>query len=89
MQTTTKMNVSLAIGHTPNYATVHLGEYALHFSYKALIGFYAPGWGLFVRQNDWSTTTGKHLNSLQLDKSKRLATPEFEAAVAKYLPFSV
>ena len=85
--TTTKTSVRLNIGHTPNYATVNIGEYALHFSYHTLIGFYAPESGLVVRQNDWSTTTGKHLNSLNPNKSERLTAEAFEEAVNKYLPF--
>ena len=35
--------------------------------------------GFFVRQNDWSTTTGKHLNWINTDKKERLTSEQFKA----------
>lgn len=32
------------------------------FSYDTLIAFFSPKTGLVVHTNDWSRTTGKHLN---------------------------
>lgn len=58
------MSVSLSIGHTPNYATVEVGDLTLYFSYRTVIAFHTPDTGTVVRVNDWSTTTGKHLNSI-------------------------
>ena len=54
------------------------------FSYRTLIAFTSEG-RRFVRQNDWSsTTTGKHLNSIDGgDKKARLPSSEFEAAYAR------
>ena len=54
------------------------------FSYKTLIAFYAPDksrlWSTFVRQNDWSTTTGKHLNWIDNgNKKERLTSEQFNA----------
>jgi hypothetical protein len=76
------MSVSLNIGHTPNYATVEIGSLTLHFSYRTVIAFDA-GDGLVVRQNDWATTTGKHLNAIDGGsadaKARRIPGREFEA----------
>lgn len=64
----------------PNYSVVYLGDKTLYFSYQTLIAFRAPGYGLVVRQNDWSATTGKHLNYIDGgDKSKRLTGELFTA----------
>ena len=53
------------------------------FSYKTLIAFYAPDksglWETYVRQNDWSTTTGKHLNWIDGgNKKERLTSEQFQ-----------
>jgi hypothetical protein len=49
-----------------------------YFSYKTLIAFKHSSCGLVIRQNDWSTTTGTHLNDIARDKSKRVSGVEFE-----------
>lgn len=36
----------------------------LYYSYKTIIAFRTSQTGLIVRQNEWSTTTGKFLNQL-------------------------
>ena len=50
------------------------------FSYKTLIAFYAPDksglWSTYVIQNQWSTTTGKHLNWIDNGNKKERLTPE-------------
>lgn len=33
-----------------------------YYSYSTLVAFLTPESGLIVHKNDWSTTTGKHLN---------------------------
>lgn len=43
----------------------------LYFSYETIIGFVFDGERV-VSQNDWSVTTGKYLNELEPDKSKRI-----------------
>ncbi len=48
------------------------------FSYQTCVAFSSPKTGLVVRKNDWSTTTGKLLNELEPDKSKRIDGEEFE-----------
>ena len=47
------------------------------FSYKTLMAFDING-TFVIRQNDWATTTGKHLNWIDDDKSKRVDGEEFE-----------
>lgn len=45
-----------------NFNSVEVGSVTVWFSYKTAIAFSAPGLGTIVRQNEWSTTTDKHLN---------------------------
>lgn len=54
------------------------------FSYQTLIAFQKCGGPLIVRQNDWSVTTGKHLNKIDGgNKKTRLPAQAFEAAYAR------
>lgn len=54
------------------------------FSYKTLVAFQRIGGRKYVRQNDWSTTTGKHLNAIDGgNKKERLTEAEFYAAYAR------
>lgn len=58
----------------------------LYFSYRTCIGFRLIGTGKLIEgfhQNDWSTTTGKFLNELEQDKSKRMPAKDFEVALEK------
>ena len=57
---------------------VDLGEIELWYSYDTVIAYRDLQDGLTIRQNDWSTTTGKHLNWIDPDKSKRITGAEFE-----------
>jgi hypothetical protein len=41
---------------------VNLGAITLYYSYETIIAYSDNQDGLIVRENDWSTTTGKHLN---------------------------
>lgn len=79
------MNVALSIGHTANYATVTVGNLTLHFSYETVIGMQWKSGPVIARENDWGPTTGKHLNRIQPDKSKRLPSAEFESVLAGVL----
>ena len=42
-----------------------------YFSYKTLIAV-KKGNKLLISENEWSTTTGKHLNLIDSDKKKRI-----------------
>ena len=48
-----------------------------YFSYKTLVAFEHVSTGLVIRENIWSRTTGKHLNWIDKDKSKRVNTETF------------
>ena len=49
------------------------------FSYHTLIAFSSHKTGFVIRENIWGPTTGKHLNWIDSDKSKRVDTETFEA----------
>lgn len=67
---------------------VDIGTLSLYFSYETVIAFQDAS-GLVVRQNDWSTTTGKHLNWIDgggtIEKKKRLKSEDFEAQLTAKL----
>ena len=70
----------------PNMAVVVIGELTLWFSYKTVIAAKAPGFGRIVSENYWSSTTGKHLNSIDGgNKNDRLKSDEFEAVLRDML----
>lgn len=57
-----------------------------YYSYTTLVAFRAPSIGLVVRQNDWSTTTGKHLNWIDGgDKKNRVTAEQFEERLAQMM----
>lgn len=60
-----------------NFNEVSIGNVDLYFSYETVVGFRAPGYGLVVCENVWSTTTGKHLNWLD-GGQKHSRTPYYE-----------
>lgn len=66
-----------------NYGThalvVELGGVTVWFSYQTPVAFRVQDGKRVVRQNDWSTTTGKHLNWIDGgDKASRVTGEEFE-----------
>ena len=71
-----------------DYASGNYGVHALvftdaqgrefFFSYDTLVAFRTVKTGLICLQNYWTTTTGKHLNAIQPDKSKRVDQENFE-----------
>jgi hypothetical protein len=77
-----------------NYKSDNYGSHALRvsfdnlelwYSYRTIVAFRAPGYGLTVRENDWGPTTGKHLNAVEPDKSKRISGKEFERQLSEVL----
>lgn len=71
-----------------NSLQVSIGALTLYFSYETIVAFRGAD-GLKVRQNDWSNTTGKHLNWIDGgDKKNRLPGQQFEelltAELARY-----
>jgi hypothetical protein len=63
----------------------HVGNMTLYFSYDTVIAFSSPKTGLVIRKNDWSTTTGKHLNAINPDKKVRINGEEFEQRLEELL----
>ena len=63
---------------------INIGNLCLHFSYETLIAFDYKGNNICIK-NYWSTTTAKHLNQVEPDKSKRLPRLYFEAHLQKVL----
>lgn len=71
-----------------NYSSGNYGAHALRvdfdnltlwYSYNTIIAFRGGGYPMTVRQNDWSTTTGKHLNAIDgSDKKGRVSGEKFE-----------
>ena len=73
------------------YGTYSSNNYGLHclafkdaegnefyYSYNTLVAFKVARTGkFFCSTNDWSVTTGKHLNAIEPDKSKRVPHDEF------------
>lgn len=67
---------------------VNLGEIELYYSYETIVAF-ADSNGLVCSENYWTVTTGKHLNWIQPDKSKRVKHDKFtellQNAIAKHI----
>lgn len=55
---------------------VELGGLSIYFSYHTPVA-YRGSEGLVISENCWSTTTGKHLNWICPDKSRRIPNDEF------------
>ena len=56
----------------PNFTEIILGEYlTVYFSYKTIIAFEVNN-ELTISENEWGPTTGKHLNYINTDKTKRV-----------------
>lgn len=60
-----------------NNTLVTIGDLNLYFSYDTIIAF-RIGSDLVIRKNDFSVTTGKHLNAINPDKKIRMSESEFE-----------
>ena len=65
-----------------NAVLVTVAGISVWYSYKTPIAFRTFETGMVIRENDWNSTTGKHLNWIDPDKSKRVSTEEFERLFA-------
>ena len=71
--------ITLTKGETPNETTLDLPGLRVWFSYETPVAFRSAETGRLVRENDWSTTTGKHLNRIDGgDRSSRIPGDVFE-----------
>lgn len=68
----------------PNFTEVLIGNVTLFFSYETIIGFTSKG-ELKVSENVWSNTTGKHLNQIEPNKTRRLSREDFMKQLDKAL----
>lgn len=66
---------------TPNANVVYLCDLTVWFSYETAVGFRKEGVKTVCRKNEWSTTTGKLLNEIEPDHSKRIDGIDFERAL--------
>jgi len=56
-----------------------IGRIEIYFSYDTVVAFREPHRAIVVRQNEWGSTTGKHLNLLDYgDKSRRVSSDVFK-----------
>lgn len=62
-----------------NAIRIEAGSVIVWYSYQTPVAFLIPGYGMVVHQNQWGPTTGKHLNKIDPDKSKRVTIKEFQA----------
>lgn len=68
----------------PNFVNVECDGVIVWFSYETPIAFSVNGY-LYARKNEWSVSTGKHLNTLEPDKLRRLDSEAFQAAWDKHV----
>ncbi len=61
-----------------NFTEVTVGDVTLYFSYRTCVAFHTNSTGFVVSENIWSKTTGKHLNWICEDKSKRVSATDFD-----------
>ena len=59
-------------------------NFALYYSYDTIIAF-SDREGFVISENNWGTTTGKHMNFLDRDKKARLPREEFELKLQEML----
>ena len=79
------MNVSIEhyAGKNTDAHRVSIGGASVWFSYRTPIAFAYNG-EVVVRENDWSTTTGRHLNAIDGgDKDSRVSGEEFVRQLGK------
>lgn len=63
-----------------------IGPLSIYYSYDTIVAFNYNGKSLTVSKNQWSVTTGKHLNAIDGgNKKQRLPRNEFEARLQAVL----
>lgn len=68
----------------PNTPVVSVGDAEFYYSYETLVAV-RKGLELVCIKNYWGPTTGKHLDTIQPNKDKRLTEEEFEKRVEELL----
>ena len=68
-----------------NAHVVRVGMLTLYFSYQTCIAFQLAGTRPVVSENMAGTTTGKHINTVSLDKKTRLPWNKFQEKLSALL----
>lgn len=68
-----------------NALRVDLGTIDLYYSYQTIVAYSDSQDGLVCSVNAWGVTTGKHLNWIQSDKSRRVERGKFESMLESAL----
>lgn len=72
-----------------NSIAIELGTRTVYYSYDTVVAFkgYNSKGEYFncICENAWGNTTGKHLNWINPDKSKRISLNEFEKKLQQFL----
>lgn len=71
-----------------NFNILSMGHISIWFSYSTPIAFCSYG-QIFMRENDWGPTTGKHLNHINPDKKIRMNGDKFEKLLKHNVSISV
>ena len=69
---------------TQNETRIDVFGYTYFFSYITCIAFITPEGELFITENKWGNTTGKHINNVDRDKERRLPYHEFLEELHKH-----
>lgn len=64
------MNVPTLESISPNFNVVQTHNARIWFSYRTMVAFQIENGNLFVRENEWGATTGKHLNAIDGGKKE-------------------
>ena len=82
-----KININNYVGNNQHNAMcIEINDLTIYLSYQTVIAFSDSG-KLTIIKNYWSTTTGKHLNAINRDKSIRLDNDQFEKELQKLLKY--
>ena len=74
------------LGRGNNGKHIEIGNIEIFVSYSTVIAYRTPNEGLVARENDWSTTTGQHMNAVPGNtKEDRISGPDFEERFSKML----
>lgn len=68
-----------------NSILCRIGDLDLYFSYNTVVAFRTPETGLVISDNMWGPTTGKHLNAISRDHTKRINREKFEQQLMNVL----
>ena len=67
---------------SPNYGVhtlnINMGKIEFYYSYETIVAYWDKKDGLVCSKNVWTVTTGKHLNWIEPDKSRRIENKKFQ-----------